>query len=67
MRGCSELGLKSEQRLIKEMKGKGGQENMSKAHSQNGHGINRLENESVELEGWLEQLSEIKWWRVSNT
>lgn len=40
---------------------------MSKAHSQNGHGINHLENESVELEGWLEQLSEIKWWRVSNT
>ena len=39
---------------------------MSKAHSQNGHGVNHLENESMELEGWLEQLSKIKWWRVSN-
>lgn len=29
-------------------------ENMSKRpSSQNGHGINCLENESVELEGWL--------------
>ena len=39
---------------------------MSKAHSQNGHGINCLENESVELEGWLEQLSEIKWLRITD-